>query len=576
MSDVEELETTKNEVRAKRRLNRASSGRSWLVRGGLVAIIDALLVLGLAQFVANEAYAVAGLVVFTLVLVNWAYLNPRAQASRWLTPGLVLMAVFVVYPVLYTAYISLTNFQTGNLLDKDQAIERLEDVEIRSDGVGATLDMAVYRNDADELALLVAGDGVEPFIGIPRTAADEPAVDQVADLSGTDIDMAAPPAEIEGFELLTGLAVTGENRRLEEAVLDLPGGSTAEVQTLNTARVRVGGDRFVYDPETDTLFDAQYDRTCVAGVGTFVCDGVPEEQVQQVALLASGSEIVCSAGVCDSVPLYALDQSLAGWKQVIGFDNYADILTNERIRAPFLRVLAWNVVFAFMSVFMTFAMGLALALTLKNDGMRGRAIYRSIYIVPYAIPAFLSILVWRGLLNPDFGQINNMLEAVGLPAVNWLGEQTTAMISILVVNLWLGFPYMFLINSGALTSIPEELIEAARVDGAGPWKTFRLVTLPLLLVSTAPLLIGAFAFNFNNFVLIYLLTNGGPPLTGFDVPVGSTDILISFTFDIAAGAGRGNQYALASAIVVIIFVVLATTSAMSFRLTKKLEDIYDQ
>ena len=110
----------------------------------------------------------------------------------------------------------------------------------------------------------------------------------------------------------------------------------------------------------------------------------------------------------------------------------------------------------------------------------------------------------------------------------------------------------------------------------GPWKTFRMVTLPLLLVSTAPLLIGAFAFNFNNFVLIYLLTNGGPPLTGYDVPVGSTDILISFTFDVAAGAGRGNQYALASAIVVIIFLVLATTSALSFRLTKKLEDIYDQ
>ncbi len=103
-----------------------------------------------------------------------------------------------------------------------------------------------------------------------------------------------------------------------------------------------------------------------------------------------------------------------------------------------------------------------------------------------------------------------------------------------------------------------------------------MVTLPLLLVSTAPLLIGAFAFNFNNFVLIYLLTNGGPPLTGYDVPVGATDILISFTFDIAAGSGRGAQYALASAIVVIIFLVLATTSALSFRLTKKLEDIYDQ
>ncbi len=422
----------------------------------LVAIIDALLILGLAQFVANRSWAVAGLVLFALAMVNWAYLNPRAQASRWLTPGLVLMAVFVVYPVLYTAYISLTNFQTGNLLDKDQAIERLEDVEIRTGEQGATLTMAVYRNDGDELALLVAGDGVEPFIGIPRTAADEPMVDPVTDLSGTDIDVAAPPDEIDGYELLTGLAVTGENRRLEAAVLDLPGNATAVVQTLNTARVTVGGNRFVYDEATDSLYDAQADRTCPSGVGTFVCDDVPEDEVQRVALLAEDSGIVCASGVCDNVPLYALDQSLAGWQQVVGFDNYADIFTNERIRAPFLRVLVWNVVFAFMSVIMTFALGLALALTLKNDDMRGRSVYRSIYIVPYAIPAFLSILIWRGLLNPDFGQINVLLETFGIPAVNWLGERNDGDDQCVARELVAGLPL----------HVPDQL-RSADVDPGG-------------------------------------------------------------------------------------------------------------
>ena len=542
----------------------------------LVAVIDAFLVLGLLQFVSNESYAVATVTVIVLVLVNWAYMNPRAQASRWLTPGLVLMLVFVVYPVLYTAYLSFTNYQTGNLLDRDQAIERLERVPIRTGETGTTLDMAVYRNAADELALLVAGDGVDPFIGVPRTAGQEPAVEPVADLSGQDIDVSDPPTEISGYRLLTGLAITGENRRLESAVLDLPDGSTATVVTLNSARVRAGGLRFSYDPATDTLYDAQTDRTCRSGVGTFYCDDVPEEEVQAVARLAGDTTITCENGVCDGVPLFALDQSLAGWKQIVGFDNYADIFGNERIRAPFLRVLMWNVVFAAASVLSTFVLGLALALALKNEHMRGRSIYRSIYIVPYAMPAFLSIFVWAGLLNTQNGQVNGMLDSLGIPEVNWLGGNTTAMISVLLVNLWLGFPYMFLINSGALTSIPEELLEAARVDGANAWKTFRMVTLPLLLVSTAPLLIGSFAFNFNNFALIYLLTDGGPPLRGYDVPVGATDILISFTFDIAAGAGRGSQYSLASAIVVVIFVVLATTSALSFRLTKKLEDVYDQ
>ena len=577
MDEVEERAIARDPgvTRARRRLTR-DLGRGTWVRMGLVALLDAFLVLGLVQFLANESYAVAALTIVVLVLVNWAYLNPRAQASRWLTPGLALMLVFVVYPVLYTAYLSFTNYQTGNLLDRDQAIERLQDVPIRTGEIGASLDMAVYRNDADELALLVAGEGVEPFIGVPRRTADEPAVQPVADLSGEAIDFAAPPAEIAGYELLTGLAVTSVNRQLESAVLDLPGGATARVATLNTARVQSGGLRFVYDEATDTLYDAQADRTCRSGVGTFYCDGVPEDEVQAVARLAGDTTITCADGVCDGVPLFALDQSLAGWKQVVGFDNYADLFGNDRIRAPFVRVLIWNVVFAAASVLSTFALGLALALALRNEHMRGRSIYRSIYIVPYAMPAFLSIFVWAGLLNTQNGQVNRMLGPLGLPEVNWLGGTTTAMVSVLIVNLWLGFPYMFLINSGALTSIPEELLEAARVDGASAWKTFRMVTLPLLLVSTAPLLIGSFAFNFNNFALIYLLTDGGPPLRGYDVPVGATDILISFTFDIAAGAGRGSQYSLASAIVVIIFVVLATTSALSFRLTKKLEDVYDQ
>src|SRR5690606_1402126 len=153
--------------------------------------------------VSNRSYAVAALATVVLVLVNWAYLNPRAQASRWLTPGLALMLVFVVYPVLYTAYLSFTNYQTGNLLDRGQAIERLERVPIRTGEIGAPLQMAVYRNAADELALLVAGEGVDPYIGTPRTASDEaiPDPEPIADLSGETIDFGSPPPEIAECEL---------------------------------------------------------------------------------------------------------------------------------------------------------------------------------------------------------------------------------------------------------------------------------------------------------------------------------------------------------------------------------------
>ena len=131
-----------------------------------------------------------------------------------------------------------------------------------------------------------------------------------------------------------------------------------------------------------------------------------------------------------------------------------------------------------------------------------------------------------------------------------------------------------LIITGALQSIPSDIYEAARVDGAGPLYQFRRLTLPLLLVSIGPLLIGSFAFNFNNFVIIYLLTTGGPPILTAAVPVGATDILITFTFDLVVAGGGGNRYGLGAAITVFIFLMVTIISAISFRFTRRLEEIY--
>jgi ABC-type sugar transport system permease subunit len=147
-------------------------------------------------------------------------------------------------------------------------------------------------------------------------------------------------------------------------------------------------------------------------------------------------------------------------------------------------------------------------------------------------------------------------------------------VAVLLVNLWLGFPYMFLISTGALQSIPTELQEAARVDGAGGFNVFRRITFPMLMVALAPLLIGSFAFNFNNFAIIYFLTVGGPPILDAAVPVGATDILITFTYDLAIAGGRGNQFGLGAAITVFIFFIVLIISSIGFRFTRRLEDIY--
>ena len=145
---------------------------------------------------------------------------------------------------------------------------------------------------------------------------------------------------------------------------------------------------------------------------------------------------------------------------------------------------------------------------------------------------------------------------------------------MLLVNLWLGFPYMFLVCTGALQSLPEELDEAARVDGASPWRMFRSIKLPLLLVSVAPLLISSFAFNFNNFNVIYMLTGGGPRFAGHrPMDIGATDILITMVYKVAFGSGTGRDYGLASALAIIIFIIVAAISAISFKQTKALEEV---
>jgi len=156
--------------------------------------------------------------------------------------------------------------------------------------------------------------------------------------------------------------------------------------------------------------------------------------------------------------------------------------------------------------------------------------------------------------------------------VPWLFDANWAKVSVLMVSIWMTTPYFFLISLGALQSIPQELTEAARVDGGGGWQIFRRVTLPLLMVAVAPLMIASFAFNFNNFGAIYLLTGGGP-YSGTSSIAGSTDILITYTYKLAIATGKGNDYGLASTVGIIIFFIVATISWIAFSRTKSLESL---
>jgi arabinogalactan oligomer / maltooligosaccharide transport system permease protein len=415
-------------------------GRSFWIRLIAVGIFDALLISALPLLYANEAWVLLAAFLIAGVAVNWAYLSPRAKASKWLTPGLLFMALFVVYPVGYTFYVSITNWATGNVLEQDVAISRLEQREIRTDAVREILALSVYRDAAGNLGFLVSGGEREPFFGTPRPIGDDPLPDPGIDTGGLDLDPADPPPVIGDYELLGALQLTGIARQLEGLALDIPGVGEARLETFSSVRVRAGGQRFIYDPVTKTLYDAQEDRTCRMGVGTFLCDAVPRAEVSTIEIARTASIIACADGFCDNVPLQAIDQSLPGWRTVIGFDNYIRLFTNERIRQPFLGFFAWNVVFALATVAINFLLGLTLANALQDERLRGRAFYRSILILPYAVPGFLSILIWRGLLNERFGQVNDVLGTIGLDPIPWLADPTWAKVAVLLVNLWLGFP----------------------------------------------------------------------------------------------------------------------------------------
>lgn len=254
----------------------------------------------------------------------------------------------------------------------------------------------------------------------------------------------------------------------------------------------------------------------------------------------------------------------------VGFKNFIEIFQINAWKSTFVRVALWTVVWAVLSTVTTYFLGALVAVILNNPRIKYRKIIRTILILPWAIPGFVSILMWRGMLNTNFGIVNQILNIFfKFEPIRWLQEPFWARTAILLVNLWLGFSYCMILITGILQSVPTNLYEAAMIDGAGPWQKFRYITMPLLLFSIAPLMIMTFAFNFNNFTLIYLLNGGGPARFGYRGNAGSTDILISWVFKLTT---EKNKYNYASAISLIIFIVLAVFSIYNFTRTKSFQE----
>jgi arabinogalactan oligomer/maltooligosaccharide transport system permease protein len=257
----------------------------------------------------------------------------------------------------------------------------------------------------------------------------------------------------------------------------------------------------------------------------------------------------------------------------IGLRNFLEIQRGAG-RALF-PVFLWNILFAVSTVLINTVVGVFLAVLLNNPHLRFRAMYRTLLIISWALPTVITIQVWQGFLNQNFGAINRllMLFDVTQTPVNWLlGNEWAARAAVLLVNLWLGFPFMMTATLGALSAIPSDIYEAARIDGATPWQAFWGVTAPLLRTALVPITLTGFAYNFNNFGLIFLLTGGGPPVDWGTATARGTDILISWAYNTAFQNQGGLAYGMGSAISLIIFVITLAVSLINFRVTGALKE----
>jgi arabinogalactan oligomer / maltooligosaccharide transport system permease protein len=253
--------------------------------------------------------------------------------------------------------------------------------------------------------------------------------------------------------------------------------------------------------------------------------------------------------------------------EYVGLRNYREVIFDVEF-STFVQVFQWTILFSLFSMAASFGIGLMLALLLNDKSIWERSVYRMILIVPWALPGTIAILSWSGILNSDFGYLNNFLEDIGLPRVNWLNDANWARFSVVMVNVWLTFPFMMTACLGALQSVPDELGESARIDGAGAIARFRYVSFPFLSSVVTPLLIGNFAYQFNNFNIIYLLTRGNPPSP--DTDAGKTDILISYTYGLTVTQQR---FAVAASYAVIIFLIIGTISLVNMKMSRAFEEV---
>lgn len=499
-----------------------------LVLGLAVAIVPALISMG--------SWMMLAILVVTVVAVFAIYTTRRCVPAKYLFPGTFFLVLFLLVPVIYTMQISTTNFGDGTRMSKSEAVSSIVSGSIVRDDALPTYTMSVGvprgATTDDYVLLLVNTATGRTYLGTTN---------RLSRLSSSQVTVRdGRIVAATGYRILTARQINDAGDAITGMGVPVDSDKGVAIHPSGISSAYTGTENLVYDSSADTITDRStgsvYSPRMVSGRYLFV----------------------------DSQGRAVSQQS---WLSSVGFANYTSLFADSSIRGQLLTTSLWTLFFAVFSVAGTFLAGLLIALLFDEPRMMGRKVYRSLMVVPYAVPTFIGFLIWSTFFNKDFGLANQI---TGLH-LDWFGNASLAKIAVCTANLWAGIPYMFLISTGALQSLPKDVVEAARVDGAGPLRLFLQIKMPLLLVSVAPLLVSSFAFNFNNYNAIALMTQGGPFSSDGSL-FGGTDILISGIYRLAFG-GSGARFGLAAAVSVLLFLVTALMAIVQFRYTRKLEEI---
>jgi ABC-type sugar transport system permease subunit len=443
------------------------------------------------------------------------------------------MALFTIYPILFTIWVSFTNYGEGHLVTKEQSIDQILKLKYLPE-TGTAYSWTAFKSPEGDYALWLKDPEGIGYLATPGELHPQP---QPGELGIGELDDGGIPKTIEGYQRLNAI-VAATDQNLTE-ILFGEEGKTIQVRSPQEAAELL--PLYSYDSDQDSMVSLE--------------TGIVYQNIRGTFASPDGTEL------------------RPGFIETVKFANFREFFVSDALRGPLVRIIAWNFGFAFFSLLLNFSLGLAIAIMFNDPRFPFKKLIRSLLLIPYTIPALITILIWRGMLFPPLGVVDRALEALLGWAPPWFTDPGWAKIAILLVNLWLSYPYFMLICSGALQSIPDDYYHAAQVDGASSWQQFWRITLPLLMVAVGPLLIASFTFNFNNFNLIYIFNAGNPPIANTPTPAGHTDILISYVYNLAFTGRTGINYGFASAVTIVIFLIVGAITLFQFRFTRMWEEV---